>query len=50
MTGGYVRNCALRAAFLAAEDRTALTFAHLERAIHLEYTQAGRISASGRLE
>ena len=50
MTGGYVRNCALRAAFLAAADRVVLTSAHLERAIHLEYTQAGRISPSGRLE
>jgi SpoVK/Ycf46/Vps4 family AAA+-type ATPase len=50
MTGGYVRNCALRAAFLAAADGAALTADHLERAIRLEYTQAGRLSASGRLE
>ena len=50
MTGGYVRNCAVRAAFLAAEDGVALTREHLVRAIELEYQQAGRLSASGRLE
>jgi hypothetical protein len=47
MTGGFVRNCAVRAAFLAAADGVALTRDHIERAIHLEYTQAGRISPSG---
>jgi AAA+ superfamily predicted ATPase len=50
MTGGFVRNCAVRAAFLAAAGCVALTRDHIERAIHLEYTQAGRISPSGRLE
>ena len=33
LSGGYIRNCALRAAFIAAEEGGALTNDHLERAI-----------------
>src|SRR6266496_1319969 len=37
LSGGYIRNSALRAAFLAAQEEVALTHEHLERAIKLEY-------------
>ncbi len=43
MTGGYIRNAALRAAFLAAEDGSAITAAHLEHAAQLEYEGMGKI-------
>lgn len=43
MSGGYIRNAALRAAFLAAEDGTAITGAHLEHAAQLEYEGMGKI-------
>lgn len=43
MSGGYIRNAALRAAFLAAEDGTAITGAHLEYAAQLEYEGMGKI-------
>jgi SpoVK/Ycf46/Vps4 family AAA+-type ATPase len=36
LSGGCIRNSAVRAAFLAAHDRSALTQAHLERAVLLE--------------
>ncbi len=36
LSGGRIRDCALRAAFLAAEDRSALTQSHLERAARRE--------------
>lgn len=43
MSGGYIRNAALRAAFLAAEDGTAISGAHLEYAAQLEYEGMGKI-------
>ncbi|MDB4954171.1 MAG: hypothetical protein JWO36_1740 [Myxococcales bacterium] len=45
MTGGYIRNAALRAAFLAADEGSAITAAHLERAAQLEYEGMGKIVA-----
>jgi hypothetical protein len=42
MSGGYIRNAALRAAFLAAEEVSAITGAHLERAARLEMEAMGR--------
>ena len=36
LSGGYIRNAALRAAFLAAEEHVPLTQDHLERAIKAE--------------
>ncbi len=36
LSGGDIRNAALRAAFLAAQDGVALCQAHLERAVLLE--------------
>jgi len=43
MTGGYIKNAAVRAAFLAAADGTAITTAHLVRAAKSEYQAMGKI-------
>ncbi len=48
--GGAVRNCVLRAAFLAAAEDSVLTQEHLMRAIRLEYRSVGKISEGGPLE
>ncbi len=45
MSGGYIRNAALRAAFLAADEGTEITEAHLEHAARLEYEGMGKIVA-----
>jgi hypothetical protein len=45
MSGGYIRNAALRAAFLAADEGVAISSAHLERAATLEYEGMGKIAA-----
>jgi hypothetical protein len=50
LTGGSVRNCVLRAAFLAAAERSTLSQSHLLRAVRLEYRAAGKLSESGPLE
>src|SRR5690606_14914454 len=50
LSGGYIRNAALRAAFLAAEEASALTQDHLERAIKAEFREIGKINESGILE
>jgi hypothetical protein len=50
LSGGYIRNAALRAAFLAAEEGTALTHAHLERAIRMEFREIGKLAETGTLE
>ncbi len=44
MSGGYIRNAALRAAFLAADEECAITAAHLERAGRIEYEAMGKIA------
>ncbi|HLL22614.1 MAG TPA: AAA family ATPase, partial [Kofleriaceae bacterium] len=44
MSGGYIRNATLRAAFLAADEGSAITAAHLERAARLEYEGMGKIA------
>jgi hypothetical protein len=49
LSGGYIRNACLRAAYLAASDGGALTGGHLHRAVALEYQRAGKL-ADGRLE
>jgi SpoVK/Ycf46/Vps4 family AAA+-type ATPase len=49
LSGGYIRNSCLRAAYLAASDGGSLTDRHLHRAVTLEYQRAGKL-ASGRLE
>ena len=43
MTGGYIRNAALRAAFLAADAGTPISDAELEHAAQLEYEGMGKI-------
>ena len=50
MSGGYIRNSALRAAFLAAQEDLPLCQEHLERAIQLEYREMGKLAAGGRME
>jgi AAA+ superfamily predicted ATPase len=44
MSGGYIRNAALRAAFLAADESSSITQAHLEYAAQLEYEGMGKIT------
>jgi SpoVK/Ycf46/Vps4 family AAA+-type ATPase len=50
MSGGYIRNAALRAAFLAAEEGSILTQDHLERAVRAEFREGGKLAESGTLE
>ncbi|MEZ4398627.1 MAG: ATP-binding protein [Kofleriaceae bacterium] len=49
-TGGSVRNCVVRAAFLAAAEQVPLSQEHLRRAIRLEYRSAGKLAEGGPLE
>jgi MoxR-like ATPase len=49
LSGGYIRNACLRAAFLAAQDETALHQRHLERAVALELTELGKLSSGGAI-
>lgn len=44
MSGGYIRNAVLRAAFLAANDGAEIRPAHLERAARLEYEGMGKLA------
>ena len=46
MSGGYIRNAVLRAAFLAADEESAIGPQHLARAALLEYESMGKIVAS----
>jgi hypothetical protein len=50
LSGGYIRNIVLRAAYLAAADSDALTMAHLLRAAEYEYRDHGMLVAKGRLK
>ncbi|HEX3482631.1 MAG TPA: ATP-binding protein [Kofleriaceae bacterium] len=50
LSGGYIRNATVRAAFLAAEEQSPLTQDHLERAIRAEFREIGKIAEAGRLE
>ena len=50
MSGGYIRNAALRAAFLAAEENVPLSQDHLERAVRAEFREGGKLAESGILE
>jgi hypothetical protein len=50
LTGGYIRNACVRAAFLAAQSESPLSQHHLERAVQLEYQQVGKISTSGPVD
>jgi len=44
MSGGYIRNAVLRAAYLAAEEGHAIDTRHLAHAAHLEYEGLGKIA------
>jgi hypothetical protein len=50
LSGGYIRNACLRAAFLAAQEETPVTHSHLERAVTLEFAELGKLSSSGALD
>ena len=50
MSGSYIRNTALRAAYLAAAERVPLDQAHLERAIKAVYRDQAKVSIGGRME
>ena len=50
LSGGYIRNACLRAAFLAAQEETSLHQRHLERAVTLEYAELGKLSNSGSID
>jgi hypothetical protein len=50
LSGGYIRNAALRAAFLAAEEGVPLTQSHLERAVRTEFREIGKLAETGVLE
>ncbi|HEY4238885.1 MAG TPA: ATP-binding protein [Kofleriaceae bacterium] len=50
LSGGYIRNAALRAAFLAVEEGSSLTHDHLERAIRMEFREIGKLAETGTLE
>ncbi len=50
LSGGYIRNAALRAAFLAAEEGVGLSHDHIERAIRMEFREIGKLAESGVLE
>jgi AAA+ superfamily predicted ATPase len=45
MSGGYIRNAVLRAAFLAADEDCSIQAAHLARAAQLEYEAMGKVVA-----
>lgn len=45
MSGGYIRNAVLRAAFMAADEDTKITANHLVQAAQLEYEAMGKIAA-----
>ncbi|HET9485363.1 MAG TPA: ATP-binding protein, partial [Xanthomonadales bacterium] len=44
MSGGYIKNAVLRAAFLAASEQRSIAMQHFEYAAHLEYESMGKIA------
>ncbi len=50
LSGGYIRNSCLRAAFLAAQEETTLHQRHLERAVALEFAELGKLSSGGTID
>ncbi|MDQ3300248.1 MAG: hypothetical protein M3619_27015 [Myxococcota bacterium] len=46
MTGGYIKNAALRAAYLAAHEGSAITMGQLMRAARAEYEAMGKLSST----
>jgi hypothetical protein len=50
LSGGYIHNACLRAAFLAAQEATPLRQHHLERAVALEFAQVDTLSTTGAID
>jgi AAA+ superfamily predicted ATPase len=50
LAGGHIRNIALTAAFLAAEDRTPIGMKHFARATRREYQKLGKLIAEADFE
>jgi hypothetical protein len=50
LSGGYIRNASLRAAYLAVEEGSALSQAHIERAVRAEFREIGKLAETGRLD
>jgi AAA+ superfamily predicted ATPase len=44
MSGGYIRNAVVRAAFIAADEGSAIELRHLRRAAELEYEGMGKLA------
>ena len=49
LSGGFIKNVVLRAAFLAAREGSAIGMSHLERAARGEYGDRGALTSGGRL-
>jgi ATP-dependent 26S proteasome regulatory subunit len=49
LAGGNIRNALLRAAFIAADRNEPITMATLQRAVKLEYRDAGKLGTSGTI-
>jgi AAA+ superfamily predicted ATPase len=49
LAGGNIRNALLRAAFLAADQGQSITMDILQRAVKLEYRDAGKLAATGSI-
>jgi SpoVK/Ycf46/Vps4 family AAA+-type ATPase len=47
MTGGYIKNAAVRAAYLASHERSRIGMNHLVRAARAEYEAMGKIAHQG---
>ncbi|HUX87614.1 MAG TPA: ATP-binding protein [Chloroflexota bacterium] len=50
LAGGHIRNIALTAAFLAAEESSAIAMKHLVRATRREYQKIGKLVASSEFD
>jgi SpoVK/Ycf46/Vps4 family AAA+-type ATPase len=50
LSGGGIRNCSLAAAFLAADEQSAIGMEHLIRAVALEYGKLGRLTLESDFE
>ncbi len=48
MTGGYIKNAVVRAAFLAANEDSVIAMRHLGRAASLEYAAMGKVMVAPR--
>jgi hypothetical protein len=48
MSGGYIKNAVVRAAFFAADRDELLSESHLLKAATLEYTAMGKVIHSSR--